>query len=276
MHYRLRFSLCLIVTAFSLVACNRSALQAQVQPTTARPTAEASREVALPSATQVNTALPTARSTVVAPTTPPSTPVSTPPLTAVATPTPAADAMAVVANGGNVRETPISGAPLDQVNARETVRVLGKNVEGTWYFVVTPRNMTGWVSATLLTIDAAASAQVSVVDAATQGSATATTAGWTTRTIGQSTLALPSSWKPLPLTEADLEDFANAVESQNPEMAQLVRSMVTSELYQQIQFFALDASTTSVGANVSLVTIPRPGGIAPDTLLEQTLRASLK
>ena len=81
----------------------------------------------------------------------------------VATPTPAAGLAATVANGGNVREAPINGRPLDQVNAGETVRLLAKTQDGAWLKVTYTRNgatITGWVSRTLLTIDPAIEQQV--------------------------------------------------------------------------------------------------------------------
>lgn len=83
----------------------------------------------------------------------------------LATPTPAAGLAATVANGGNVREAPINGRPLDQVNAGEAVRLLAKTQDGGWLKVTYARNgttITGWVSRTLLTIDPAVEQQVPV------------------------------------------------------------------------------------------------------------------
>ncbi len=74
--------------------------------------------------------------------------------TAVAQPTPAA-LTASVANGGNVREAPINGRPVDQVKAGEIVQLLEKNQDSSWFKVTYARNgqsITGWVSKTLLTI----------------------------------------------------------------------------------------------------------------------------
>ncbi|MEO7911073.1 MAG: SH3 domain-containing protein [Roseiflexaceae bacterium] len=79
------------------------------------------------------------------------------------TPTPTGGLAATIANGGNVRETPISGRPLDQVNAGETVRLLAKTADGKWFKVTYARNqatITGWISRTLLTIDPAVEQQV--------------------------------------------------------------------------------------------------------------------
>ena len=81
------------------------------------------------------------------------------------TPTPAGGLAATVANGGNVREAPINGRPLDQVNAGETVRLLAKTKDGGWIKITYARNeatITGWVSRTLLTIDPAIDQQVPV------------------------------------------------------------------------------------------------------------------
>ncbi len=83
----------------------------------------------------------------------------------LATPTPVGGLAATVANGGNVREAPVSGRPLDQVNAGETVRLLAKTSDGGWLKITYARNgatITGWVSRTLLTIDPAVEQQVPV------------------------------------------------------------------------------------------------------------------
>ena len=83
----------------------------------------------------------------------------------LATPTPQASLAATVANGGNVREAPINGRPLDQVNAGETVRLLAKTKDGGWIKITYARNgatITGWVSRTLLAIDPAVEQQVPV------------------------------------------------------------------------------------------------------------------
>jgi Tfp pilus assembly protein PilX len=83
----------------------------------------------------------------------------------LATPTPAGGLAATVANGGNVREAPINGRPLDQVNAGETVRLLAKTADGNWLKITYARNsatITGWISRTLLTIDPAVEQQVPV------------------------------------------------------------------------------------------------------------------
>lgn len=69
------------------------------------------------------------------------------------TATPADMLTAGVFNGGNVREQPVNGRPLDQVHAGETVQLLARTSDGAWYRVVTARQVTGWVSQTLLTID---------------------------------------------------------------------------------------------------------------------------
>ena len=83
----------------------------------------------------------------------------------LATPTPKAGLSATVANGGNVREAPVNGRPLDQVNAGETVQLLAKTSDGGWLKITYARNgatISGWVSRTLLTIDPAVDQQVPV------------------------------------------------------------------------------------------------------------------
>jgi flagellar FliL protein len=69
---------------------------------------------------------------------------------------------ATVFNGGNVRERPVTGRVLDQINANETVELLEKTSDGGWYRITNIRDVTGWVSVTLLTIDADVARQVPV------------------------------------------------------------------------------------------------------------------
>jgi SH3-like domain-containing protein len=69
---------------------------------------------------------------------------------------------ATVFNGGNVRVRPVTGRPLDQINAGETVQLLAKTSDGGWYQITNIRNVTGWVSVTLLTIDPAVAQQVPI------------------------------------------------------------------------------------------------------------------
>ncbi|HET9224355.1 MAG TPA: SH3 domain-containing protein, partial [Roseiflexaceae bacterium] len=81
-----------------------------------------------------------------------------------APPTPGAPSglTASVFHGGNVRETPVTGRPLDQVNAGETVQLIGKTADGAWYKITNERGITGWVSVTLLRIDQSVADQVPV------------------------------------------------------------------------------------------------------------------
>ncbi|MFO7169773.1 MAG: SH3 domain-containing protein [Chloroflexota bacterium] len=66
---------------------------------------------------------------------------------------PPAGPTAVVFNGGNVRAAPnLQGQVLDQIHAGETVQLLARNSSGTWYQIINPRQITGWVSGTLLTV----------------------------------------------------------------------------------------------------------------------------
>jgi hypothetical protein len=75
---------------------------------------------------------------------------------------PATGLTATVFNGGNVRERPVTGKVLDQINAKETVQLVEKSSDGAWYRITNIRNVTGWVSVTLLTIDPATAKQVPV------------------------------------------------------------------------------------------------------------------
>jgi Bacterial SH3 domain len=72
---------------------------------------------------------------------------------------------ATVFNGGNVRARPVTGKPLDQINAGETVTLVAKTSDGGWYQITYTRDgkpILGWVSKTLLTIDPAVAKQVPV------------------------------------------------------------------------------------------------------------------
>ncbi|NOK60727.1 MAG: hypothetical protein GFH27_549289n291 [Chloroflexi bacterium AL-W] len=72
---------------------------------------------------------------------------------------------AVVFNGGNVRSAPnISGEVRDQIDANETVQLLERTADGTWYRIRNEREVEGWVSVTLLTIDASVVEQVPIAE----------------------------------------------------------------------------------------------------------------
>ena len=78
------------------------------------------------------------------------------------TPTPS-ELRAMVYNGGNVRDAPRANAKvLDQINARETVKLLARTADSTWYRITNVRSVTGWVHRSLLTIDSATAAKVPV------------------------------------------------------------------------------------------------------------------
>ncbi len=60
---------------------------------------------------------------------------------------------AAVFNGGNVRTSPnLRGLVIDQINAGESVTLLARNADSTWVKIINERQITGWVSRTLLTI----------------------------------------------------------------------------------------------------------------------------
>jgi uncharacterized protein YgiM (DUF1202 family) len=66
---------------------------------------------------------------------------------------PADSPTARVFNGGNVRAAPnLQGEVLDQINAGEEVQMLARNDPGSWILIVNPRQVTGWVSRTLLEV----------------------------------------------------------------------------------------------------------------------------
>jgi flagellar FliL protein len=67
--------------------------------------------------------------------------------------TPTSAPIAQVFNGGNVRAAPnLQGEVLDQINAGETVQLLARTENGSWYLIINQRQITGWVSATLLEV----------------------------------------------------------------------------------------------------------------------------
>jgi len=79
--------------------------------------------------------------------------------------TPAANTLtARVAVSGNVRQSPaLSATVIGQVKAGEAVTLLGRNAASTWYRITTARGVTGWSSATLLSVDAATRSKVPAV-----------------------------------------------------------------------------------------------------------------
>jgi hypothetical protein len=271
MHPRLCPTIFVLITVLALSACSSPAApqvsnaptpKPPINPTAQAPTRTPARPTPQTAATSQPTALvPTA---VALPPTPPVDPI---PPTAIAR----MGAPAVVTNGGNVRDTPVTGTILDQVNATETVMLLQKNGAGTWYLLVTLRDVTGWVSATLLRIDPKVAALIPVVAAAVPSPPPASSAApvdWTTHTIGQSTLRVPPSWQPIPLTKEAIEQAAKALDTQNPSLAQIVRQLLASGLYTQITFFAIGANPAG---NVNLIEAPRPAGMPTGTLLAQLL-----
>ena len=56
----------------------------------------------------------------------------------------------------------MNGKELGMINANEPVQLLEKTSDGRWYRIIDIRNVTGWVSATLLTIEKQVADQVPV------------------------------------------------------------------------------------------------------------------
>jgi uncharacterized protein YgiM (DUF1202 family) len=103
-----------------------------------------------------------------APTAPQPTPNATTAPTEAPTSAPTTPAVqtyaASVFNGGNVRAQPsLEGDVIGGINAGEPVTITQKTESGEWYFLETIRGEQGWVSATLLTIDAGVAAQVPIL-----------------------------------------------------------------------------------------------------------------
>jgi hypothetical protein len=132
---------------------------AAVQPTTAptaAPTAAPAQPTAAPTAPIEPTVTPTATLLTIDPEVAKQVSTSAPPATGLS---------ATVFNGGNVRARPVTGKPLDQIHAGETVQLLAKTSDGGWYQISYTRDgkpITGWVSVTLLKIDPAVAKQVPV------------------------------------------------------------------------------------------------------------------
>jgi|GEM_PF-1937982 len=77
---------------------------------------------------------------------------------------PASGPTATVRNGGNLRDAPSTkGKVLDQINAKETVTLIGRNAASTWLRVTNARGVTGWASITLLNSTPATIKKLSVV-----------------------------------------------------------------------------------------------------------------
>lgn len=228
---------------------------------------------------------PTPRSTATprraAPTPRPATPTSPtatapavpPPATVEPAPTPQSSPTAsrsgvnaVVANGGNVRRSPMTGEPLDQVHAHETVPLVGKNAAGMWYLLVTPRNISGWVSATLLTIDPARANQIPIIPETTEGQAAGspTTDGWTTHRIGEATIQLPSDWQTTTITPEDVERMSKMGGAFNPALADSTNKLGETDQVELLNLVAMDPAT---GRNVNILAIPLPDDMPPDQLL---------
>lgn len=272
-----------LLAALTLAACGSM----PPPPSAGNPAAAAP-----PAPTTTPTVRPTRRPNATKTTVPPATPQPTAeatPTTASATttaapPLPSATAQptaamffgtGVVANGGNVREVPVRGTPLDQVNANETVQLIGKNEQGTWYLLETLRRARGWVSATLLRIEPAVASAIPIIPSTTRGAAAANTSGdWTTHTIGAIQIQTPAAWQSLPLNStAELERMAGELEAQNRQLGQILRQFLQSDQFSLLQFLAIDKDSARAGENVSLIVITRPSGPSTDALLQQLVRA---
>lgn len=71
---------------------------------------------------------------------------------------------ALVRASGNLREAPSTkGKIIEQVKAKETVTLLGRNKSSTWLRVTNARGVTGWVSMTLLNSNAVSVKSLKVV-----------------------------------------------------------------------------------------------------------------
>lgn len=84
-------------------------------------------------------------------------PTRTPGLTATLppAPTPPAELVAKVANGGNMRNQPsLQSTVIDQIHANETVVLHEKTADNQWYHITNARGNRGWVHQSLLAIPA--------------------------------------------------------------------------------------------------------------------------
>ena len=266
--------LCSLV-ALALAACGAAPappsaeLPAQAAPpatATARPTAKPkpTKTPADPAATPAPAeATPTAVPQSSDPTSPAPTDAPQPAATAFA-------GTALVTNGGNVREVPVSGTPLDQVNANETVQLIGKNESSSWYLLETPRHARGWVSTTLLRIEPAVGGAVPIVAATSLGSAAINPDHWITHTIADSQFELPPSWVALPLDDAKLlEEMVGKLEQQNAQLGKLLRQSLDPSQRAMLKLLAINSEGVDKSENATYIVIPRPAGVSIDVLLQQ-------
>ncbi len=78
--------------------------------------------------------------------------------------TPGSSGTATVFNGGNIRDFPtLQGAVLGQLRAGQSVRLHRRTANSFWYEVTAPAG-TGWVHASLLTIDPSVAARIEVTE----------------------------------------------------------------------------------------------------------------
>ncbi len=77
-------------------------------------------------------------------------------------------------------------------------------------------------------------------------------AGWSIHTRPGFQLALPSSWQELPLDDAALKSMIDSASNDNPHLAVLLSSILTSGQNKNLLFFAADKTAGPVVTNVTI------------------------
>ncbi len=92
--------------------------------------------------------------------------------------------------------------------------------------------------------------------------------GWTIHSQPDFQVALPASWQELPLDEAALQSLTDQASNDNPHMADLLRDLIASGQAKDLQFFAVDKTSSTVISNISVTRASLPAG----TTMDQAIR----
>jgi len=162
-------------------------------------------------------------------------------------------------------DVPVEGQPIDQINAGEIVQVLAKSSDMLWYQISDIRGLMGWIDSRVLNLQPSALAILPVVEP----EAALLPIAWSAYQHGRLHLALPKTWQTLPLSKAELERTVGQMSTQNPEFAALVQKLIQSGQYKQVGLLAVEVgATTRHKANLTLIAVPSPTGMAPAQVLE--------
>lgn len=93
-------------------------------------------------------------------------------------------------------------------------------------------------------------------------------AGWQIHNGPSFQLSMPSSWEQVSLDEVTLKNEINGAASNNPHLADTLRSILDTGRYKSFLFYGIDNSASEITRNVSVIRTPRPDGSS----IEQTER----